>query len=108
MTTEILFREKYDKSALKGALYYTKKIFTTAYNSNAFLLPIAQIYAIAVKTTGAPQIFATIDTISMIEADTADWELWDGTSLFNLGITSLKIVNASATGTVAISVKGAL
>lgn len=90
----------------KGALFQEKIELSGAENSDAYFLPVGRIDAIAVKTTGTPSVYATIDTREDIEDDTAVWELWDGTKLFNIGITAIKAENSSGDATIMLSIRG--
>jgi len=89
----------------QGAWYQEKIELTDTNDSDAILLPIFEIYSIAVQSTGDVIIFATSYTKADIENDTAVWEEWNGTSNFSLSTTAIKAENQSGSSTTVITVK---
>ena len=89
-----------------GALY-TKKIVLTAGESDVFILPITQIYSIAVSIDGDGTIAFSNDGLEDLEAGNGAFIVWDGTSLINLGLTAFKAIWGSGTTTIRITIKTA-
>jgi len=89
-----------------GAIFQKKLNLADSENSDAILLPYISIDSIAVNTTGDITIFATASSLESIENDTAVWEEWDGTSLFNRAIFALKAEGGTGASSVEICVRG--
>lgn len=105
MTLENMAIEKFgDESAF---IFRKQVVLTGTQSSNALILPYFVIYAISVntRTTGTVTVYVTNSSEDEIEADTAVWVAWDGSSAFPLGITAMKVINGSGSSTVDIVVK---
>jgi len=93
-------------SSKSGAIFQKKINLADSENSDAIILPYIQLDSIAVNTTGDITIFATASSLESIENDTAVWEEWDGTSLFNRAIFALKAEGGTGPSSVEICVRG--
>lgn len=89
-----------------GALY-TEKITLINGESDIFILPIAEIYSIAVNIAGSGIFSVSNDSVQDLENDNADFINWDGSSIINIGITAFKITWTSGTVVAKIAVKTA-
>ena len=87
-----------------GALY-TEKIILEAGESDVFILPLTQIYAMTFLIEGTGTVHFSNDSIADLVADNADFVEWDGVSEINPGITAFKVVWGSGTVTVKAAVK---
>ncbi len=83
---------------------WSQEFELTAGESNVFRVPYEEIYAIGCEQTNGELQF-TFDTDEKIEADTAVFSDWDGSSLINLAVTAFKFVWSSGTATAKIIIK---
>ena len=72
-----------------GAIFFERIIVQPGTESDIYLLPIQEIYSIAVNFESGLEIYFTNAKAEFIEDDSADWELWDGISEINRAVTAL-------------------
>lgn len=71
--------------------------------SGAVVLPPEAISEIAIHQTGNANIYLTNYLLLKVENDTAQWQLYDGTSEINTGITAIYCDNLSGNSNVMIT-----
>lgn len=79
-----------------GSAIFHKTLSVTA-DSDAYKLPVLEMYAIGAYINGDGEIEFTIDPDSAIEGDTAVWSAWDTFSLINLAVTAFRVIVNSGT-----------
>lgn len=77
----------------KSRIYSKKVRLKGLQNSAAVELPNPPVIDIAVQQTGNAIIYLTNYSYREIEADTAEWVLYDGESKINNAITAIKFEN---------------
>jgi len=109
VTTQARPRLEYALSQ-KGTIYSKSYTLAAEEVGDPIVLPVNKIYAIGLQVAAASdlKIEATMASPAEIIAETAIWDTWDGTSLFNLAVTAIKATNNSveAVGTFTLTVKG--
>lgn len=103
MAVKEMERVSVGKSGDSGAIYY-ENIEITSGESDVYLLPESRIYGIVCRQENGILNF-TMDSEEVIDAATAVWEEWDGTSQINLGVTAFKFVWVSGTAKAAVTIR---
>lgn len=92
-------------NANAGAVYYEKVELSSGSESDEYILPPTEVYAIACYIDGDGELQFTQDPRSVIEAGSADYEAWDGASLINNSVTGFKVTRNSGTVTTKVTVR---
>jgi len=90
-----------------GAVYHNKVAIDSGSESDPYMLPDLEVYAIAVWIDGDGALEFTNDPRSVVEADTADWEEWNGTDAINSAVTAFRVTRNSGTVTGKVTVRTA-
>jgi hypothetical protein len=88
-----------------GGIYHESISISAGTYSTEVILPVFEMYAIAATITGDGDLEFTNDPPSVIEAATADWVAWDGSSLINLGMTGFRVKRNAGTVSAKVTAK---
>jgi hypothetical protein len=94
-----------------GVRLFRQEVAVTAADSDAFVLPIAEFVSVDAVLSGAGTAVLkyTFGTQAEVEADTATWYTWDGTSALPLGMTAFYMdwTSGSKSAVVVVKIKDA-
>lgn len=91
-----MIRAGFDKIG-KGGIFHTKIEISADTYSDIYIMPYFAFSAIAAKITGDGVLQFTNDPESVITADTAEFEDWDGVSIINPGLVAFRVKRNSGT-----------
>jgi hypothetical protein len=106
--TSFMRKELYKGRSQDSGSTWFESFTLTSGESNIFILPHTNVYAIGARQTDGVFYF-TIDSYEIIISNPGmvTWLAWDGTSKINNAVTAFKFVWTRDTATGAITVKTA-
>jgi hypothetical protein len=90
-----------------GSVYYENLTLSAPGTSVYIIMPTDEVYDMAFVLEGAGTDFldVTIDTVAMMEADTANWETWNETDPISKAITGFRLRSTAGAGALRATVK---
>jgi hypothetical protein len=93
MAVNSVLRKQYER----GVGLYSQAVSITTAVSDDYKLPIGVRKAIGCRISGTGTIAFTFDDHATIDAGTAVWADWDGTSQVNLAVTGFRVTRSAGT-----------